>query len=406
MSGYDPNFLAQPVPLPEFTPRVAGDVLRRVELRDGTFADYANYTVAMHRRFRTLLFAGLNVDQNLLKKTERSDRWRIDTRIGVEYQLDNAYYYDNPWDRGHLARRATAGWGETEKAAQRAADETFYYSNASLQHRNFNQDEWLALEDWVLNLELDKDNKISVFSGPIFGDYMRTIRPDDRDAAFIPSAYFKVVFFMNKQDKLEVRAFLMAQDEEALRDMKGRRVFDYQIYQVSVTEIEELTGLDFPEVLPKANPLFYSVAKENRDNVNIHELPERREVNGPNDIVRDGKRRRDISFSDDEVDVFIAAALVNPTGNEQEGEWISIINLTTAPVSDGWKLRDHERRTKELKGTIGPGEAMRVQPLSPVMLPNNRAAFVQLIDDQQRQIDRVPYSAEQATREGKPIVFA
>lgn len=96
MPGYNPNFLPEPVPLPTFAPSVAGDVLRRSELRDGVFADYENYTVAMHRPYRTLLFAALNVDQALHKRTERSDRWRIDSRIGEAHQLDNAYYRKNP----------------------------------------------------------------------------------------------------------------------------------------------------------------------------------------------------------------------------------------------------------------------------------------------------------------------
>ena len=51
MPGYDPNFLAVPVPLPDFSPALAGDVLRKPDLRDGVYADYVNYTVAMHRGF-------------------------------------------------------------------------------------------------------------------------------------------------------------------------------------------------------------------------------------------------------------------------------------------------------------------------------------------------------------------
>ncbi len=405
MTGYNPNFLPKRVPLPSFSPTVEGDVLQRTELRDGIYADYANYTIAMHKPFRTLLFAALNVDQKKYKKTERSDRWRIDSRIGGENQLDNAYYRNNPWDRGHLARRATAAWGKTLKVAQRAADETFYFSNASLQHANFNQDEWLALENWVADLELDKGDKFSVFSGPVFGDFMRAIRPNGREPGFVPSAFFKVVFFMNKSDELDVRAFLVPQDTQALQDKSGRKIFNDQIYQVSVAEIEELTGLDFPEVLPARNPLYFTDGAEARKR-NVHEFPERREVNGPGDIVRANKRR-DIRFADDDIDVFIAAAMVNPAGSEAEGEWVSIINLQSETVSiDGWTLSDHRRRTKKLKGKLGPGEALRVQPLRPVMLANDRRGFIQLVNKKNEQIDRVPYTEEQAKREGKPIVFA
>lgn len=407
MTGYDPDFLTESVPLPTFSPTLDGDVLRRPDLRHDVFADYVHYTVAMHRGFRTPLFAALNVDQTQHRKAPRRDRWRIDSRIGREHQLDNAYYHRNPWDRGHLARRATAAWGETLQAATRASDETFYFSNASLQHANFNQDEWLALEEWAFDLDLDKDDRFSVFSGPVFGDFMRTIRPDEREAAFVPAAFFKVLFFMNKSDALEVRAFLIPQDEKAIRDKGGRRIFDHQTYQVAVADIEQMTGLDFPEVLPGRNPLFFVDRPEVRDNNNVTDFPERREVSGPADIVRDNARPRDITFADDTVDVFIAAAMVNPAGPEREGEWVSILNLAAEAQSiDGWKLVDDQRRTKVLSGTIGPGEAIRVQPLSPVILANNRTAFIQLLNDRNQQIDRVPYTKEQAMRQGKPVIFA
>jgi endonuclease G len=146
MAGYNPDSLSVAVPLPNFAPSVAGHVLHRTELRDGVFADYVNYTVAMHGPFRTPLFAALNVDQTQYQGTTRSSSWKIDSRIGAEFQLDNAYYADteaekNPWDRGHLAGRATAGWGGTKKIAQSSADETFYYSNSTIQQENFNRDE-------------------------------------------------------------------------------------------------------------------------------------------------------------------------------------------------------------------------------------------------------------------------
>lgn len=404
--AYDPNFLPEPVPLPTFRPELEGDVLRRPELREGVFADYVNYTVAMHGPFRTPLFAALNVDQSLRKTTDIDQGWRTDSRIGPENQLDNGYYFDNPWDRGHLARRATAAWGETVKAAERADADTYFYSNAALQHSNLNQDEWLALEDLALNLEIDEGDKFSVMSGPVFGDFMRTIRPEGRAAAYIPSAFFKIVLFMNKQNQLDVRAFLMPQDEQAIRDRRGRRMFDHQIYQVSVAEIEEKTGLDFPEVIPQRNPIYRWDSYRARQ-CNVTEFPERREVDGPADIIRGEDVNRPIRFADEEVDVFIAAAMVNPDGSEPDGEWVSIANLGAKEVSiDDWRLIDDQRRERALAGKIGPGEAVRIQPLSPVILANDRNAFIQLIDDDARQIDRVPYTKQQAQRSGTPIVFA
>lgn len=119
-------------------------------------ADCINYSVVMnaHPHRRSAAFTALNLEQNLLTSAKRRDNWRNDPRIGFENQLNNDYYRNNEWDRGHIVRRANAALGDSQQQAQRASNETFYYSNSCLQHANLNQDEWLALEDWVKALDL------------------------------------------------------------------------------------------------------------------------------------------------------------------------------------------------------------------------------------------------------------
>lgn len=431
MTGYDPLFLGAdlPIPLPGFSAALDGAVLRAPTLDAEVFAHYVNYTVAMNRmpHRRSAVFAALNIDQTRLRGVGRSDRWRIDTRIGADFQLDNAYYHSNPWDRGHLARRTSAAWGDSNADAKRASDETFYYSNASLQHSRFNQDEWLALEDWVKDLDLDADGRISSFSGPIYDSFVRSLEPDGRPLATVPSAFFKVVCFRNTARALEVRAFILEQDTDALADwggregvraelaeialgaLRGRTRYDNQRYQVTVAEIEARTGLVFPDIVAQTNPLFFTKPAPGADqpvgDLPDSQFPEAREVDDPSEVVGPGGDRTVIA--DDDVDVFIAAALVNPTGAEREGEWISIANLSNETVNlAGWTLSDTLRPRLTLSGTLGPGEATRVQPIAPLMLANHEARAIELYDDAGRRIDRVRYTREQAQAEGRPAIFA
>ncbi len=403
MPGYDPDFLGQPVPLPDFSPSLIGFVLEKPELVDGIYAHYHNYTIAMNQELRTPLFAALNIDQDKIKRVSRSDNWRIDTRIGSDNQLNNDYYVSNPWDRGHLARRSTAAWGDSNREAKLAADDTFFYSNASLQHQNFNQDEWRALEDWVKDLTLDSTNKISVFSGPIFGEFARSITPQGRPTALIPSGFFKVVAFINQQEKLEARAFMMMQDEAALKDKRGKRMFDFQRYQVSITEIEERTGLIFPQQLPDNNPLFFNENSDATANLNVNQFPERIEVDDPVEMIGMNDQRETVR--DQEVPVFIAAALVNASGYEAKGEWVSIINLSNESVDfAGWKLKDPQDELM-ISGVLGPGEAMQVKPLSPISLVNSGGS-ISLYNPAGERVDRVKYSAQSKALEDKPVIFA
>lgn len=217
-----------------------------------------------------------------------------------------------------------------------------FYTNASLQHENFNQDEWLELEDWVKDLTRDRDDKITSFSGPVWFDHPRSITPPGRETALIPDAFFKIVCFVNKQDELEVRAFLMTQDAKALADKQGKQLFDFENYQVSMADIEVHTGLIFPDIVGARNPLYYTAGEEMRTRDRISHTPERIEVSGPEELIAEGQSRT--RFKDDDIDVFIAAALVNPRTSERHNEWVSIINLENAVVDlSGWTLSDGKR---------------------------------------------------------------
>jgi len=296
------------------------------------------------------------------------------------------------------------------KAAQNASDETFYYSNACLQHECVNQDEWLALEDWAQKLDAAKDGKVVVFSGPIHGDFSRTIRPEGRTPAEIPTAFFKVVCFVGEQSGgLEVRAFIVQQDREAMRDKDGRKTFNFQKYQVTIREIEELTGLDFPDDVYERNPLFYY----DRDEARVHGVevfPERVDVDVPEDVVGRGHMRK--AIRDDEVQVYLAAAQIAPKDGV---EWVSVLNLEPVEVDIvGWTLTDRLGRVATLRGRLEPGES-RVfgtgAGLDPVKLPNNGGLLI-LRNAAGEQIDRIEYTGDDVGRwekdvgPGKPLFFA
>lgn len=412
MSGYDPDFLdGIHLPLPTLSPEIHSHALALEGTAQAqTVVNYVNYSLVMSRlsQRRAPLFVALNIDQNQYQATVRGDDWKIDDRVGAEHQLDNDYYTSNPWDRGHMARRASAAWGATKRAAQRADDETFYYTNATLQHANLNRDEWLGLEDWVHALDLDADDRITSFSGPIYGDFDRVVKPAGRELALIPAGFFKVVCFKNRESgQLDVRAFAMYQDEEAIRDRRGRQRYNNQTYQVTVTEIEELTGLVFDDRIYDANPLIHSVADETAAGAPI--TPERIEVGAPHEIFNPGDPRQTIK--DDIVDVFIAAAMVNPEGADRDKEWISLINFSDRlqNLSD-WTLEDNSTRRLRIgdvlspeQAALKPGESAVVGPVRPLELANS-GDVIRLYDGDNARIDWVNYTGLMV-RPGEPVLF-
>jgi len=413
MQGYDENFLPEHIALPRFSIGMESRVLKQDGLRDGMYRDYIHYTVAMHRDRRSPFFAALNIDQKLVKSVTRSD-WDTDDSIGPENQLDNDYYYKNRWDKGHLAMRANAAWGETSREARYASDATMFYSNAALQFSSFNRTEWKALEEWVQTRVDTDSHKITVFTGPIYGEDSVFVAPGDLKPAAVPAAFFKIICLINKQGKLDVRAFLGPQDRDAFADWQDTGPVNHQLYQTTVAEIEQRTGLMFDEKVADTNPLYFHPTDERIKKLKIapNGFPENIPIDRPADLVGRTADGADIPrdvLADSDESVFIVGALPNPTGGDRGREWVSILNLkdTTVDIA-GWVLEDRSGRKTTLSGSLEPGEAIRVQGqnLGSIQLGNN-GDILTLWDgagQQRRRIDRVRYE-KRHVQEGKAIIF-
>ncbi|HEY4533843.1 MAG TPA: DNA/RNA non-specific endonuclease, partial [Fusobacterium sp.] len=134
------------------------------------------------------------------------------------------------------------------KNAIKANEDTFYFTNSTPQHKNLNQKTWLELEDYIFRNAVNNKLKISVFSGPVFRD-------DDmiyRQKYKIPAEFWKVVVMVKENGELSATAYLQTQ-----KNMIVNLEFaygEYKTYQVPVSNIEKLTGLDFG-TLSKFDPL-------------------------------------------------------------------------------------------------------------------------------------------------------
>ncbi len=410
MQGYDPNFLNNIViPLPTFSAELEGFLLRQNGLRNEVILDYPHYSLVMNRdrTKRSLFFSAFNIDQNKFIPSERTNKWRLDSRINSSDQLGDIYYKNNPWDRGHSVRNATASFGDTPREAALNARETFYYTNATLQHENLNQDEWLALEDWVKELDLDLDGRLTEFSGPFYGDFSRSIQPGGVEIALTPAGYFKIICFVNKQFNLETRAFVLYQDEQSLKDKNGKKVYNNQNYQVTITEVEELTGLQFPSIIAESNPLiFHRSSAANRPDIIT---PERHEIGGAEDLVANELRTIEL---DDSIDIFIASALLKPHPGELP--WVSIINFEAEPWDlNGWQIGAQQNNrfainfSQGAPGLVYPGETVKVTFPADYPPLDLGPGAIYVWDAQGRRIDRVNYTQLMLNknRTGTPVAF-
>jgi endonuclease G len=235
-TGYDADFLAFGAPLPTPTGPCARDVLETGTA--GNRLDYEHFSVVMSQSRRMAMFVAVNIDGGTSIKINRdSDTWFLDGRIPIEAQLGEELYAQNLLDRGHLVRREDPNWGD-EDTAETANEDTFHFTNCSPQMAGFNQRTWLGLEDYLLINTRKLRERVTVLSGPVFGNSDLQYR-----GALIPLAYWKVVAFTTDDGKPSATAYMIDQEHELtqLEAAFGR----YKTYQRSVRRIERLTGLDF-----------------------------------------------------------------------------------------------------------------------------------------------------------------
>ena len=427
--GYDPNFIGDgiKVPLPKFNRSLAQSVLRKPGvLRDGIYSDHIHFTIVMNEHTRQLIYSAYNIDQSKFRPEVIGDgkkNWKNDSKVGSKNQLNNDYYKDtkdsngntieNPYDKGHMVMRFNNMWGDTDNESNKAGRATYIYSNASLQHKNLNQDEWQDLEMRIVRpFSLDSNDKLCVFTGPIYGERDRHINLSDRDSARIPSGFFKVICYRSKEHepekKLGVACFAIFQDDEVLRDMTSGSVLKInQKYQMTITELQQRTGINFGQALFDRNPLFALDNRERNESVNVFSIPERIPIVGSSNIISDHGQMRNGMEHLKTRKIVINSAMINPAGNEDEGEWISLHNRGAIDVKiDNWKLVDRSGRSTILKGKISSGESKKIQGTAKGTIKlSNTGGSLMLFDEDECIIDHVTWTSHQMQRAKEDVAF-
>ena len=256
--GYQSDFLGDgnlSIPLPGLNALQSGDVVRT---RGGkSVLDYRHFSVVMSKRRRLAYFTAANVDGSSLRRPRRKG-FKIDPRIELDEQADNELYKHNPLDRGHLIRRLDPCWGSSTEADQANRDSMFY-TNIAPQHKDLNQKVWLQLEEHILDNTDDENARVSVFVGCVFDE---DDPPHQATGIRVPMGFWKVVASSTRPTRgrsgrrreLQAQAFILFQ-HHLVRQQDLELIFGGVdgVKQVTIEELERLTGLDFHPVLRDAD---------------------------------------------------------------------------------------------------------------------------------------------------------
>lgn len=248
--GYQPDFLGRGslrVPLPELNSMQ----MRKLARTDAGESElkYRHFSVVMNGERQLAFYAAANIDGNELRRPRRIKSFKLDPRLAEGKQAGEDLYFDNDLDRGHLIRRLDPCW-ETKSEADEANRDSMFFPNIAPQHKKLNQKIWLRLEEHILDRVDEVDAKISVFVGCLFDDGDPVQKPS---GVKVPMGFWKVVASIGRSQRgrssrrvLQAQAFLLFQGH-LVKPGDLELVFGqgFEEHQVTIEELERLTGLDF-----------------------------------------------------------------------------------------------------------------------------------------------------------------
>jgi len=256
--GYDPSFLDVAVPLPALSSKQAKDaaVPEGASKKDGLALRYVHFSVVQNAKRRMPFFTAVNIDGKRARginrqtgEVEAAEVWFCDPRIPNEQQLtQDVFERQQPrlFDRGHLVRRLDPAWGSAETAV-RAANDTFHFTNCSLQISAFNQRaaQWAGIENYVLDNAKAERKRITVFSGPVFG----ADDPEYRGVP-VPKEFWKILVRIDG-GRPRATAFLASQEEQLRKGLELESFDDLgkvEVFHTNVSTVAARTGLDFGDL--------------------------------------------------------------------------------------------------------------------------------------------------------------
>ncbi|HST39027.1 MAG TPA: DNA/RNA non-specific endonuclease [Conexibacter sp.] len=239
--GYDLDFLpGHAIDLPAAAAHVDADYAPTKE--GNTVRHYTHFSLAMSAARRFCRWVAWNIDGDGLTQLSRDGiPFVLDDAYERRYQVDDTLYRNNRLDRGHSARRADLLWG-TRAEAERANEDSFFFTNITPQLDDFNQSSkqglWGELEEEIYAGVRVDALRISLFGGPIF---------KDNDFAhlgvLVPRSFWKVIAYV-EGGTLKAKAFVLTQDDlEAKVESLG--LDEFNLYQLPIAELSETIGLGF-----------------------------------------------------------------------------------------------------------------------------------------------------------------
>jgi len=198
----------------------------------GEIVEHAYYTLSYSEPHEQPEWVAYTLKKEHLTYDDRQRPYFVEDPKVSTKSADWKNYRGSGYDRGHLL---PAG---DRRFSEQAYNETFYTSNISPQDKHFNAGIWNRLEQKI-RYWCKKYGDLLVVTGGVLEEDLIEIGDEDVD---VPRLFYKIVL-RGEGNNASVVAFLIPsqKSQEPLEN-----------FLVTVDEIEQKTGIDFFQNLPKA----------------------------------------------------------------------------------------------------------------------------------------------------------
>ncbi len=211
-----------------FVAHYASDTYGGTHLNFSLEYNYASH----HSRWVAFTFYDKTAESN----TSRSNAWSYDPQL-IEWTNNETDYRGSGYDRGHIMASADRLYSRT------ANEQTFYYSNITPQVNSFNSGIWLELEGvvrgWGKNNSF-RDTLYVVKGGTIRDD--QVLHTIGKSEIVVPKYNYMAVL-SKRGDNYKSIGFWF-------ENRYYPEPYILENHAVSISELEELTGIDFFHNLP------------------------------------------------------------------------------------------------------------------------------------------------------------
>lgn len=219
--------------------------------------EYCHFSTLWDTNEKVVLISIANIDRS--QDQQQSERnFKKDPNVAEDLQYGEDWYKRDDWDKGHMTRRETIGWGSTDEEARIAMQHSDYFTNMSPQHTVFHAKVWGPLVEAPLQTITEtsaRSKRCLELTGAAF-DASKTAPPLETDTTVangshetrnVPNTFWKGMYWVDEETGELCKRFWWTQQSSnsrlnTHRDATADEVFEWLGFAETLSGTSWLTA--------------------------------------------------------------------------------------------------------------------------------------------------------------------